>query len=119
MAYTVTIKYNGVPTAQVDKFISQICGIFDPKNSYIDTAAYEGTVYDTNVEGFGTIEAVEPFATTSVPYPVALAQFKTAVVGTDNTVEFTVDDYKEAFYYMTIGEQLADQGFEVTVVEAE
>lgn len=128
MAYTVTIKYTGV-SGQVAIGPAPIARLWNPDGSYIDSAAYEGTVYDTNVEGWGEVPAVAPYDSTSIPYPVALAQFKLATVGEDlldgeenvigKQVSFTVDDYKEAFYYKTIGEQMADQGFEVTVEEAE
>lgn len=131
MAYTVTITYNGVET-EVEKLCAQICRFFAPKNSYVDLPAYtEGipadaddeskvagkSCYATNVPGFGSIEAAEPFATTSIPMSTPLAQFKLAVVGEDNTVEFDVDDYKEAFYYKQLGAQMADQGFTVEVVK--
>ena len=56
-------------------------------------------------------------ASTGIPLPVPLAQFKLAVVGEDNQVTFDVDDYKEAFHYQQLGEQMADQGFEVTVTK--
>lgn len=120
MSYRVTITYTGVPAA-IENISAEICRLFAPKADYIDTAAYAGTVYDTNVEGFGAIAPMEPFASTSIPFPAALAQFKLAAVKgmnedeEDNQVIFYVDDYKEAFYYKTIGEQMADQGFAVEV----
>ena len=122
--YTVTIKYTGV-SGEVAIGPAPIARLWNPEGSYIDSAAYEGSVYDTNVEGWGEIAPVSPYDSTSIPYPVALAQFKLATVGEDllnddnevigKQVSFDVDDYKEAFYYKTIGEQMADQGFEVTV----
>ena len=33
------------------------------------------------------------------------------------TLSFEVDDYKEAFYYKQLGEDMKDQGFTVTVTE--
>lgn len=123
MAYTVKIVYAGVPAPTNIPFVSPIAALYVPSNSYVDTPAYAGTVYDTNVDGFGKLNIMEPYATTSFPFPVPLAQFKLAVVGTDGDngkeVEFTVDTYEEAFWYMTAGEQLKDQGFTVTVTEAE
>ena len=123
MAYTVKIVYAGVPAPENIPFVSPIASLYVPSNSYVDTPAYAGTVYDTNVEGFGQLNIMEPYATTSFPFPVPLAQFKLAVVGTDGDggkeVEFTVDTYEEAFWYMTAGNQLKDQGFTVTVTEAE
>ena len=114
MAYTVTIKYTGV-SGEVAIGAAPIARLWNPDGSYIDSVAYEGTVYDTNVAGFGEVPAVAPYDSTSIPYPVALAQFKLATVGNDNEVTFDVEDYKEAFFYKTLGEQMADQGFEVTV----
>lgn len=119
MAYTVTIVYAGPQAPTNIPFVSPICAIYTPTNSYIDTPAYEGTVYDTNVDGFGAINILEPYASTSFPYPVPLAQFKVAVVGEENTATFTVDTYEEAFWYMEAGKALADQGFTVTVEAAE
>lgn len=113
MAYTINIKYIGVEK-DVTQIAAPICRIFAPCNSYVDLPAYSGTVYDTNVDGFGSIEQMEPFASTSIPFPVPMAQFKLAVVGENNEVEFDVDDYKEAFYYMQVGAAMKDQGFVVT-----
>lgn len=130
MSYTVTIEYTGIDS-QVDKVCGQISRMYCPRNSYIDTPVYtQGypvdaesdddreytkSVYATNVEGWGSTEVPEPYATTSIPFSSPLAQFKLAVVREDNVVTFEVDDYKEAFYYQTVGAQLADQGFTVTV----
>ena len=124
MAYTVTIVYKGPEAPTNIPFVSPICALFVPTNSYIDTPAYEGTVYDTNVPGFGQLNIMEPYASTSFPFPVPLAQFKLAVVGEDDgnggkQVVFTVDTYEEAFWFMQAGKSLADQGFTVTVEAVE
>ena len=130
MAYTVTIVYAGVQEPASIPFVSPICAQYVPTNSYVDTAAYDGTVYDMNVKGFGVIDLVEPYATTSFPYPVPLAQFKLATVGEDvldgdeqptgaKTVTFTVASYADAFWYMEAGKALAEQGFTVTVEPVE
>lgn len=123
MAYTITITYTGV-TAPSAALVSPVCRLYTPDNSYVDTAAYAGTVYDTNVDGFGFIDLMEPYKTTSFPFPVPLAQFKAAVVGAVQNdgsykVEFTVDSYMEAFWYAQVGEQVKDQGFTVTVAPSE
>lgn len=126
MAYTVKIVYLGPEAPTNIPFVNPICALYVPTNSYVDTPAYEGTVYDTNVAGFGKLNIMEPYASTSFPFPVPLAQFKLAVVGTDSEdvegakeVTFTVDTYEEAFWYMTAGAQLKDQGFTVTVTATE
>ena len=128
MAYSVTIVYAGVQTPTAIPFVSPICAVYEPTNSYVDTTAYNGTVYDMNTKGFGSVDVMDPYADTSFPFPVPLAQFKLATVGTDvldgneqptgaKTVTFTVDNYMEAFWYKEAGKALADQGFTVTVTE--
>lgn len=148
MSYKVTIQYTGPAVDNMfENMTSTICDIFQPQNGYVNSPVYqEGfpnggsiatgdqvygkSIYATNVPGWGTIPAVEPYATTSIPLPVALAQFKLAAVGDEmvddethevigHEVEFEVEDYKEAFYYKTLGIQLADQGFTVTVEAVE
>lgn len=130
MAYNVTIVYAGVQAPTSIPFVSPICPIYVPENSYTDTAAYEGTVYDTNVKGYGSVDLVDPYADTSFPFPVPLAQFKLATVGEDvldsddnptgaKTVTFEVSTYEEAFWYMEAGKALKDQGFTVTVEAVE
>lgn len=118
MAFTINIKYTGPATDNI-RFVYPICPVFVPTNSYADTTALEGTVYDTNVDGFGTLPVAEPFKTTSFPFPIPLAQFKVAALGTDNELEFTVETDAEALWYKQAGIQLADQGFEVTVTPVE
>ncbi len=138
MAYSVTITYKGTET-DAAVAVAPISSYYCPKNSYIDSAVYENgypvdtpitdstevgydkekkygkSIYATNVaDKYGYAPVVEPYASESIPFPVPLAQFKLAVVGEDNQVEFDVEDYKEAFYYMELGKQLAPQ-FEVTV----
>lgn len=139
MAYTVVIKYTGVEK-DVANLAAPICGTYVPTNSYVDTPVFQNgypvdvvvdsmtevgydkekkygkSIYANNVDDkFGYADAVEPFASTSIPFPVALSQFKLAVVGEDNQVTFDVEDYKEAFFYKDMGVALKDQGFEVTV----
>lgn len=111
--YTITIAYTG-PVRDTLPVVNPICRIFAPQNSYADTAAYAGTVYDTNVDGFGVIDLMEPYATTSFPFPVPLAQFKVAMLSDNGSVTFEVDSYMEAFYYTEAGKALAAQGFTVT-----
>lgn len=115
--YKVTITYTALEDERNKHIVAPICRIYEPDNCYIDMQAYEGTVYDTNTDGFGSITVPEPYASTSIPFPVPLAQFKLAVVGEGNKVEFTVSDYAEAFYYKQVGVAMASQGFTVAVEE--
>lgn len=120
--YKVKIIYNGPANPEHIRFVSPICPVYCPCNSYVDTAAYKDTCYDTNIEGFGKIDVLEPYASTSFPFPVPLSQFKVAVIGKPvnaeapngpKYVEFNVDSYMEAFWYTQAGIALADQGFVV------
>jgi len=112
MTYKVTITYVGLTPADESKVV-QICRMFEPNNSYTDTPPYAGSVYDTNVDGWGEHKMPEPYATTSLPLGVPLAQFKIAATG--NPVEFEVDTFQEAAYWAQLGWQAADQGFSILV----
>lgn len=137
MAYSVKITFAGI-SQDVERLADPICRTFTPDGSYADSAVFvEGnpvgadatdkkygkSVYATNVDGWGDIEVKEPFASTSIPFPTALAQFKLATVADDIDdeghpfVEFDVEDYKEAFYYKEVGAAIADQGFVVEVTK--
>lgn len=130
--YRVTITYAGF-VLDPEQIVAPICRIFEPNNSYIDTPVYtqggplgEGaqkvygkSIYATNVadKGYGDAVLPEPYASTSIPFPVSLAQFKLAVVGKDNKVVFEARDYRDAFFYAQVGEQMKSQGFNVKVQE--
>lgn len=137
--YTVTIEYRKPVSEAVMRAVAPICRIMVPTSSYIDTAvytqggpvgaedlAYGKSIYATNVNGWGEITLPFPYDADLFPYPVPLAQFSVAMVGEEileddvvvgHKVEFDVDDYKEAFYYIEVGSQLKDEGFTVTVVK--
>lgn len=124
--YKITITYAGV-TKDPERIVAPICRVFTPDNSYIDSDVYVNglpgdkgygpSVYATNVKGWGELPIPEPYASTSIPFPVPMAQFKLAMVGENNSVEFTVDDYAEAFYYAQAGVALESQGFKVEIEE--
>jgi hypothetical protein len=118
--YKVTITYAGL-TQDPQQAVMPICGEYVMDGSYIESEAYAGTAYDTKTHGMGSIPLPEPYATEGIPtpFPSAVGKFHLAVVGENNTVEFTVDDYKEAFFYKALGEKLVTSGFNVTVEEVE
>lgn len=122
-SYNVKITFDPrkVATADVAPH-ANICNIFEPKNSYVETEGYAGTRYNANVKGFGDITQDDSYANTHIPMSVPLAQFNLAtqaqVVDEETGVReltFVVDDYKEAFYYNQLGKDMADQGFTVKV----
>ena len=118
MSYKVTIVYAGL-VGDPQKAVMPICGEYVPDGSYIESEPYKGTAYDTKTHGMGSIPLPEPYASEGIPaaYPSAVGKFHLAVIGKDNKVEFTVDDYKEAFYYKQLGDKLVTSGFTVTVAE--
>ena len=134
MIYNITIKQlinhmsdEARAEAAALKATQPICPVFGKNVSYVDTPAFAGTAYDTNVEGWGKHACVEPYASTGMPFPAALAQFKLAAIGTEikdeagnvigHEITFTTEDYKEAFFYAQLGAQMADQGFVVECPE--
>lgn len=121
---TVKIVFDPRKVARpADTESTSVCALFNPESSYVDGAAYDGSRFDSNVPGLGIMDAPEPYASTSVPMSTPLAQFKMATQATADThtgvrtLSFEVDDYKEAFYYKQLGEDMKDQGFTVTVTE--
>lgn len=121
MGTKITITYDPSKVQAPDtRPQAQIMDTFDPSTSYVNSAAYEGTRYDSNVKGKGYMPQKEPYASTSIPLPVPFAQFKMKVQGeTANTgvqtLQIEVADYKEVMHYKQLGEDLASQGFAVEV----
>ena len=139
MATKVKIVYNG-PVVDIIRNGMEIARIFTPNASYIDSDVYMNglkieasdaeeevygkSIYATNVEGFGRLPGLLPMAHTTVPF----AQFERAVAvaaaakaaGEDNEgIEFEIEGYKEELYWNQMGENMKDQGFEVTIGEAD
>lgn len=112
MSYIVNIKYTR-PVADAEQLVQPICSLFAPTGSYIDSEAYAGTVYDTNVEGFGQAVAPEQFMAASIAHPGIIGQFKFAAE--NGETEFEVTDHATACYYYEVGKALESQGFQVTI----
>lgn len=131
MTYNVTIQYTiPNPAVEVEAIPTvEIFPTFPLTGSYTDTPAYAGTVYDTNVEGWGTTPTVEPYASTGIPVPGVLGQLKLPANVLATKVEdeetgaityelkFDVDDYKEANYFAQLALSVADQGIAITVAD--
>lgn len=100
-----------------------ICSIFEPGSSYVDSEAYEGTRFDSNVYGaVGGVRDKSAYAVTNVPMSVPLAQFNMAVLAEPDSngvrkYEFQTEDHKEIAYYKQLGFDMAEQGFTVTIEE--
>lgn len=108
---SITIKYTA-PEAPVQADVKQICAFFLPTNSYVDSKEYEGTIWDTNVEGWGTWEGIAAYLEKISATPNVLIMFKAAV--RDGEITFEEADAKQVEYYKEVGRRLAVYGFEVT-----
>ena len=113
---TIKITFTAVE-APNEAQIAQVCSCFYPSNSYVDTDPYDGTVYDTNVPGFGTWEGLVDYLSKITNAPNILIMFKAAV--RDGEVEFEESDPKQVEYYKELGVALADNGFTVEVADSE
>ena len=119
--YTINIKYYG-PASESTTPVMPICPVYVPTGSYVDSEAYEGTAFDSNVEGWGKLGfTVDP--TVGVPYPSGIGNINLAKIGTDGEddrgaykeVEFTVESYKDYLFYKTMAAELKADGFVITV----
>ena len=108
---SITIKYTE-PKALVQADVKQICAFFLPTASYVDSPEYEGSIWDTNVEGTGTWEGIAAYLDSISAAPNVLIMFKAAA--TDGTVTFEESDAKQVEYYKEVGRRLAVYGFEVS-----
>jgi hypothetical protein len=123
MATDVKIIYNG-PIKQIIRVGSNIARIFLPDDSYVDSAIYAGTIYDTNVEGWGKLAGLLPMASTNAKF----AQFERAVISYANTqlvggynkgVAFEISGYEEELYWSQMATNLADQGYYTKIGDKE
>lgn len=110
-AKTITITYEA-PVAETPEKVAPICAMFEPHGSYVDTDAYEGTAYDTNVYGMDKFNYSNFLSTVSM-HPGITIMFKAAMRDGEATV--TETDPKVVEYYKDLGESLADSGFTVSV----
>lgn len=118
--YAITITYvkpvaPAVPSAQAVGGVG-IGAVWTPE-SYVDGAAMNNTVYDTNKPGFGLLATVAPYDGGKFPLPIPMAQFDVATATEAGINTFDVDTFAEAEYYVETGKALASQGFHVTVAK--
>lgn len=113
---SITIAYTA-PVAPVANPVDQICAIFQPTNAACDNAAFAGTYYDTNVEGWGTATTLEQFMKDSVAHPGLIAALRKAVA--DGTYTFTTEDNDLILYMGEVAPAVVDQGFVITIADAE
>ena len=116
---TVTIKYESekdLSPVQTEDKAMEVCPHLEFDNSYIDSKPYEGTVYDTNVPGWGTWEGLSSFLANISNAPTALLMFKKARENDGQDIKFDVDDSIYAEYFEElVNTDLKNLGFTVTV----
>jgi hypothetical protein len=123
--YTVNIVYNGpeVDVASTQTGL-QIARTFIQAESYVDTKPYEGTVWDTNVDGWGSLEGLDPFGLGTYKFAwfgqaIAFAAEAKKSGGGNTGVTFEVDGADEKLYWDVMNKAMASQGFVVTVTDKE
>lgn len=109
---TIKITYTAIEAPKAD-LVAQICATFVPTNAAADLPVFEGTYYDTNVEGFGEGMSIEKFFKDSVAFPGLMAALKFAVE--NGEYEFDTEDEKTIMYAESITDAVASQGFEIEV----
>jgi hypothetical protein len=124
-SYNVTIVYNGpeidVASAQTGL---QIARTFVQAKSYVDTVPYDGTVWDTNVDGWGSLPGLDPFGLGTYKFAwfgqaIAVANAAKESGESNDGVTFEVAGADEKLYWEVMKTAMASQGFEVTVEDVE
>ena len=88
-----------------------IPSVYILNNAAADLDVFEGTYYDTNVEGFGVGTDLEEFMNQSIAHPGLIAALRAAI--RDGSYAYVTDDQDKYNYILNeVGPQLADAGFE-------
>ena len=112
---TVKITYKPEEVVVDDRKVASICPCFEPGNAYIDMEVYEGTVYDTNVEGSGPMFGMEEWLSQITTHKGVQLMFKAAAESEEGEIEFDVCDPQLAQYYAEVAKKAAGKGFAVEV----
>lgn len=116
MAKTITITYEAIAAPSTD-IAQQICDVFYTNNNASRNAAYDGTYYDTNVDGFGEATTLEAYMAQMVAHPGLVAALRYAIA--NGSYEYTEATEKDALYAAELAPALKDQGFTIEVTETE
>lgn len=110
--HRIVIKYAPVEPSKNPKLVAQICSMFYPNNAAADLPVFEGTYYDTNVEGWGEATPLQQFMAQMVAYPKLNVYIRKAI--RDGQYEFTTEDEAMYLYLEECAPALQDQGFTFT-----
>lgn len=115
---TVTITYTK-PMAQI-RDGDPIVRYFGAESSYVDSIPYDGSVYDTNVSGWGKLYGLLPLAST----PIKLAYFEEAIMAAieaENagqqvpSISVEVESNNDLLWWNQMAPNLEDQGYTVSI----
>lgn len=109
---TVVISFTAPEPINADA-IAQICSVYYPNNAAADLKVFDGTYYDTNVEGFGEGTSLEKFMAQQVAYPKLNAALRKAI--RDSRYEFSTDDEATILYLEECAPALLSQGFKIEI----
>ena len=112
MAHTIIISYTSV-VKPADIAGASICPVMMPTDCAANMSAFDGTYYDTNVEGWGEGTALEAFMGSVVAHPGLVAAVRKAIA--DGTYTITDATAADALYAGEWAKALADQGITVLV----
>ena len=112
MAHTVVISFNATKRTVAEP-VAEICSTFTPNNAAADLEVFEGTYYDTNVDGFGMGTALHEFMAQQVAYPKLNAYLRKAI--RDSSYEFSTDDEAFILYLEECAQVLAREGFKIEI----
>ena len=114
---TVTITYTK-PVAQV-RDGEPIVRFFGTEPSYVDSDPYEGSVYDTNVSGWGKLWGLLPLASS----PIKLAYFEEAIMAAIEaekagqvvpSISVEVEGNNDLLWWKQMAPNLEEQGYTVS-----
>lgn len=109
---TVVISF-AAPKRVVAEPVAEICSMYHPHNAAADLPVFEGTYYDTNVEGWGIGTPLDQWMCQQVAHPGLIAYLRKAV--RDSQYEFTTDDERMIVYLEECAPALASQGFKFEI----
>ena len=112
MAKKITITYTK-PAAQIVSPAAPICSVMLPTNAACDMKPFEGTYYDTNVEGWGEGTTLEQFMASVVAHPGLVAAFRKAQADGSYVIEAASDE--DALYLGEVQKAVADQGIKIKI----
>lgn len=116
MATTITITYTAI-AAPATEFVQQICDVYYPANNASRNPVFDGTYYDTNVEGFGEATTLEAYMAQMVAHPGLVAALRAAIKNGSFTYTEVTDD--DILFAEELKSALKSQGFEIEINTSE